>query len=194
MRRTIAFAVIVVIAVSSGRAASAQQAPVVNVSETTAMGVHQRCQTEPTTTPGSFTLERSNTSGSLTVTYHISGGPTDLNSDAVAGDDHTVEFLPGEATATVVVHPAIDATDATVAILDDQPYEIGDPAQGVVTVDRQADVCATAVDLVPAPTSTLARTGVRSTTGSLALVGITALTLGSVLLVLSSRRKATGVR
>jgi hypothetical protein len=176
--------------------ASAQQQQSVSVSGTTPMGVTEQCRTEPTTSPGSFTFTRTSTDGALTITYHINGGPTDLNSDPAAGADHTVDFPDGDATVTVVVHPAIDATDATVTVVSGEGYAVGDPAEADVAVERQSDVCITIDDGRGFGTTdnTLARTGVRSTSGPLALIGITSVVLGSILLVLSSRRKATGLR
>src|SRR5205823_6481964 len=107
---------------SMSTGASAQQQQAVSVSATTAMGVTEQCFAEPTTSPGSVTFTRTSTEGALTITYHISGGPTDLNSDTTAGADHTVAFADGAATATVVVHPAIDATDATVTVVAGEGY------------------------------------------------------------------------
>jgi hypothetical protein len=182
------FAIVVALGVTGS--AGAQQQQTVTVSGTTPMGVAEQCMTEPTTSPGSFTFTRTSTEGPFTIDYHISGGPTDLNSDAAAGEDHTATFADNEATVTVVVHPAIYATDATVTVVAGRGYVVGDPASGTVQLFRTAPGCA-------APTSTantLARTGVRSTSGPLAVVGITSLALGSVLLVLSSRRKMSGVR
>src|SRR4051794_2483758 len=102
--------------------ADAKPKPTVRVSATTAMTVQELCGTEPNTSPGSFTLERDDSSGSLTVSYHIAGGPTDLDADPAAGADHTVSFADGEQTAVVTVHPAIDATDATVTIVSGSHY------------------------------------------------------------------------
>jgi hypothetical protein len=194
MKRGFAVSVFVlVIVVSTAGTASAQQQNSVSVSGTTSMGVVEQCFTEPTTTPGSVTFTRTSTEGPFTITYHISGGPTDLNSDAVAGADHTVDFADNEATATVVVHPTFDATDATVTVVAGQGYVVGDPASGTINVTRQNNrTCPT--ETTVATRSTLARTGARSTSGPLAIVGITAIALGSLLLVLSSRRKMSGVR
>jgi hypothetical protein len=184
---------IVLLAVVGGTsAASAQQSPTVRLAGTTPMSVSGQCFTEPTTSPGSFTLERRSTTGPLTVTYHIDGGPTDLNSEEVAGADHTVEFADGEATVTVVVHPATNASAATVTVLEGETYNVAQPSSGTIEVQRSVVTCAT--DTTLGTDNTLARTGVRSTSGTLALVGITAVALGSLLLVLSSRRKATGLR
>jgi hypothetical protein len=191
MKRGLAVSAFVVfVMLSATGTASAQQQNSVSVSSTTPMGVQGQCFAEPTTSPGSVTFTRTSTEGPFTITYHISGGPTDLNSDAVAGEDHTVDFADNEATATVVVHPTFDATDATVTVVAGQGYVVGEPASGTIHLFRTTPGCA-------APTSTantLARTGVRSTSGPLALVGITAIALGSFLLVLSSRRKMSGVR
>src|SRR3954447_1917280 len=90
---------------------------VVTVSATTPMAIHDHCQTEPTTEAGSVTFTREGvTEGTLTITFHISGGPTDLNSDPAAGADHQAQFLNGESTVTVQVNPAVTAstTDAQV--------------------------------------------------------------------------------
>lgn len=196
MKRGFAFlALVIILEAGAASAASAQQVPTVRVSATTGMTVRDQCKTEPTTSPGSFTLARADTDGPLTVTYHIEGGPTDLNSEEVAGADHTVDFAAGEGAVTVTVHPAIDASDATVTVVDGVTYDPGDPPSGTIVVQH--------IVLIPescepprslAPTSTLARTGVRETSGRLALTGIASIALGSLLLVLSSRRKATGLR
>jgi hypothetical protein len=194
MKRGFAFVAVVAIGIvgwTSGAAGQQQQA--VSVSETTPMTVGEGCFTEPTTSPGSVTFARTFSEGALTITYHISGGPTDLNSDEVAGADHSVGFADGERTVTVVVHPAINATAATVTVVEGEGYVVGDPASGTIQVERFVPICGDP----PSSTTTantLARTGVRSTTGPLALVGITSVALGSLLLVLSSRRKMSGVR
>ena len=191
MRRVLAFVALAVIgAVAWATGAAAQQQQAVSVSATTPMGVAGQCFTEPTTSPGSVTFARTSTEGPLTINYHISGGPTDLNSDATTGADHTVAFADGSATVTLVVHPAIDASAATVAVVAGEGYVVGDPPSGTIEVQRSEPQCATSTST----DNTLARTGVRSTTGPLALVGITSLALGSLLLVLGSRRKASGLR
>src|SRR4051794_24553045 len=129
MRRALAALALTLVAMlSTPSPASAQQLQAVSVSATTAMGVTQQCFAEPTTSPGSVTFTRTSTEGGLTITYHISGGPTDLNSDATAGADHTVTFTDGSATVTVDVHPTIDATDATVTVIAGAGYVVGDPS------------------------------------------------------------------
>jgi hypothetical protein len=191
MKRGITFlAVLVMGVVVWGSGAGAQAQTSVTVSATTGMSVTGVCFTEPLTTPGSVTFSRTSTEGPLTITYHISGGPTDLNSDPAVGADHTAAFADGAATVTVVVHPAIDAVDATVTVVAGQGYVLGTPSAGVITVTRSDPQCATSTSTA----NTLARTGVRSTSGPLALTGIVSVALGSLLLVLSSRRKATGLR
>jgi hypothetical protein len=196
MRRGVAFVALAVVAVlGTSTGASARQQTTVSLSGTTPMGVRDQCMTEPTTSPGSFTFTRTSTEGVLTITYHISGGPTDLNSDAAAGEDHTVNFADGEATATVVVHPSTDATDATVTVVAGEVYAVGEPSSGTVAVQHIGTICDPVLQEESTTTAnTLARTGIRSTSGRLALVGITSLALGSLLVVLSSRRKATGLR
>jgi len=166
--------------------ATAQQINSVNVSGTTSMGILEGCGAEPVTSPGSFTFTRSSTEGALTINYHISGGPTDLNADASAGADHTADFADGAATVTVTVHPAIAGGGATVTVVEGQGYAVGDPASGDVGMSIARASC-------PAPSTivnTLPRTGVRSTSGPLALVGITSIALGCLLLIATSRRKA----
>jgi hypothetical protein len=148
---------------------------------------------DPATTPGSVTFQRTDTSGPLTITFHITGGPTDLNSDATIGADHTASFVDGQDIVTVAVNPAADAQDATITIVAGEAYTVGDPGSGTITVSR-ANFRTCPTETTVATANTLARTGVRSTSGPLALVGITSIALGSLLLVLSSRRKMSGVR
>lgn len=114
--------------------AQTQGPPTVSISATTPMSETAQCLTEPTTGAGSFTLQRSDTRGPLDVGYHIAGGPTDLNSDATAGADHTVTFADGQATVTVDVHPAIGGGSATVTLADGDSYDVGAPASA--TVDK----------------------------------------------------------
>jgi hypothetical protein len=190
MRRVAGVVGAVVIAwllLPSTGAAAQRVEPVVRVSATSEMAVHDQCFTEPTTEPGSFTLERTIVDGVLTVTYHISGGPTDLNSDAAAGEDHTVEFATGEATVTVPVHPAISAKEsATVTIVDTDDYAVGDPDSGVVQIAHSTPQC------VQPTQDTLARTGVKPTTAPLTLTGIVMLALGAALVAGAARRRTAG--
>jgi LPXTG-motif cell wall-anchored protein len=184
--RSLAFAAVIASSVLCTTPASAQEAPLVRVSATTSASVTEQCFTEPTTSPGSFTLERDSTAGALTVTYHVSGGPTDLNSDETAGADGTVDFADGAATVTVTVYPAISAgPSATVQVLDGTGYAPGDPASGTIEIVHFATTCLATSDTLP-------RTGSSSITGPLAVTGIAMVALGSLLLVAASRRKAAG--
>lgn len=188
MRRGVAFLTLVfVVLLGAAGTAEAQRINTVTVSATTPMGIADQCFTEPVTSPGSFTFTRTSTEGALTVNYHISGGPTDLNADAATGADHTVEIPDAADSVTVTVHPAIGGGAATVTVIEGQGYAVGDPASGTIELAHSTTQCA-------APTSTantLPRTGVRSTSGPLALIGVTSIALGSLLLVASSRRKAS---
>jgi LPXTG-motif cell wall-anchored protein len=185
-RGVVLVALVFVAALGFAGTASAQRINTVTVSSTTPMRIDEGCFTEPTTSPGSFTFTRSSTEGALTISYHINGGPTDLNADAAAGADHTTDFADGAATATVTVHPAIGGSSATVTVIEGQGYAVGDPASGEVLMLHAFASCS-----APSSTSnTLPRTGIRSTSGPLALVGVASIALGSLLLVASSRRKA----
>src|SRR5438067_11123377 len=120
--------------------------PVVTVSATEPMAIHFNCMAEPTTEPGSVTFSRAGvTEGTLTITYHISGGPTDLNSDPAAGADHQAQFLDGEATVKVFVHPAVteNTTDAQVVIVDGAGYAVGELNSGTIQLQTDQDECPT---------------------------------------------------
>jgi hypothetical protein len=134
-------------------AAAAPGDPTVRVSATTAMSEIDGCQTEPTFAPGSFTLERSDAAGALTVTYHISGGPTDLNADAGTGADHTVDFADGATSVTVPVHPALGGSSATVTVVDGATYDVGDPASATIDKTVAEAACPLAPLLTDAATN-----------------------------------------
>jgi hypothetical protein len=123
-------------------AAAAPGDPTVRVSATTAMSEFEGCKSEPTFEPGSFTLERSDATGALTVTYHISGGPTDLNADADTGTDHTVDFADGATSVTVPVHPTLGGSSATVTVVDGATYDVGDPASATIDKTVAQALCA----------------------------------------------------
>src|SRR5262245_2038384 len=111
--------------------ASAQEVPTVRIAGTTSMAETQQCFTEPTFRPGSFTLVRSSATGTLKVTFHISGGPTDLNGDPTGGAEHTATFAAGQTQVTVTVHPALGGGEATVSLLapvDPGAYQLGSPS------------------------------------------------------------------
>jgi hypothetical protein len=160
--------------VVTGPPASAQELPTVRIAGTTAMSEMQQCFTEPTFTPGSFTLERASATGTLEVTFHISGGPTDLNSDAAAGADHTATFASGQTQVTVTVHPALGGGEATVSLVDGSAYDLGSPSTATIGKSLSAPSC------VQEPTTTtpstrsgnLARTGSSSSTFGLFLIGV----------------------
>jgi len=160
--------------VLTAQPASAQEVPTVRVAATTAMSETQQCFTEPTFAPGSFTLERSSATGTLEATFHISGGPTDLNSDPAAGADHTATFADGQAQVTVTVNPALGGGEVTVAVVDGAAYDLGTPSAGTIPKTVRAAQCAQ-----PSPTTTpstrsgnLARTGSSSSTFGLFLIGL----------------------
>jgi hypothetical protein len=160
--------------------AQAQVPPTVRIAGTTAMSETGQCFTEPTFSPGSFTLERDQTSGALDVTYHISGGPTDLNSDPAAGEDHTASFVDGQAQLTVTVSPALGGGPATVTIVDGAAYDLGDP--GTATIQKAISIpqCVEEPPTTPpttAPTR-LARTGSHSSTFGLVLIGLGLIVVG----------------
>lgn len=158
------------------------------------MAIHEHCQSEPTTEPGSVTFTRSFTNGTFTITYHISGGPTDLNSDATAGADHQAQFADGSATVTVQVNPAVTAstTDALVQIVDGETYNPGDPDSGTIVLQRDSEKCPTTTTStsVAATQDTLARTGVKPSTAPLTLTGFLMVAAGAVLLVGAARRRS----
>jgi hypothetical protein len=157
--------------------ASAQALPTVRISGTTAMTETQQCFTEPTFTAGSFTLERSTATGTLDVSYRISGGPTDLNSDPAAGAIHTATFPDGQAQVTVTVHPALGGSQATVNLLapvDNGTYQLGDPATATIAKTVASTQCAQSSSTTPSSTHSqnLARTGSTSFTFGLVLIGV----------------------
>jgi hypothetical protein len=172
-------------------AAPAAVRTIVTVSATTPMAIHDHCQTEPTTEAGSVTFHRTITEGTLTITYHIEGGPTDLNSDPAAGENHQAQFADGEADVTVQVNPAVTATttDATVTVVAGEVYGVGDPDSGVIALNRDAEVCPTETSVAPTQ-DTLARTGVKPTTAPLTLTGVLMVALGAALLVGAARRRS----
>jgi hypothetical protein len=92
---------------------------------------------EPAPEPGSFTFERSDASSPLTITYHISGGPTDLNSDPTAGADHTATFASGASSVTVTVALAAgnDTRSADVTLIDGATYDVGAPSSAEVPAE-----------------------------------------------------------
>jgi hypothetical protein len=181
MRRAAGLSAIVVttlVLVLTARPASAQAVPTVRIAGTTAMTESEQCFTEPVFGPGSFTLERSSATGTLEVTFHISGGPTDLNSDAATGADHTATFATGQAQITVTVHPALGGGQATVALADGAAYDLGSPSTATIqksltSVDASTCLSQTPPTTTPPPQSrALARTGSASSTFGLFLIGL----------------------
>jgi hypothetical protein len=160
--------------------AHAQVPPTVSISGTTAMSEAEQCFTEPTFSPGSFTLERNDATGSLDVTYHISGGPTDLNSDPIAGADHAATFADGQAQVTITVQPALGGGQATVALVDGQAYDLSDPNTATIPKSVSAPQCVVPGTTPPPTTapSVLARTGSTSSTFGLVLIGFGMIVVG----------------
>ena len=154
--------------------AGAQEVPTVRIAGTTAMSETQQCFTEPTFTAGSFTLERTSSTGTLEVTFHISGGPTDLNSDPAAGADHSATFASGQTQVTVTVHPALGGGDATVSLVDGSAYDLGTPSTSTITKSVATASCAQEPTTTSPTTRSgnLARTGSTSSTFGLFLIGI----------------------
>jgi hypothetical protein len=157
--------------------AHAQVLPTVRISGTTPMSEADQCFTEPVFSPGSFTLERDVATGTLDVNYHITGGPTDLNSDPVAGEFHTATFADGQTQVTVTVHPALGGVGATVTVVppvDPGPYQVGN--SNTATIQRLISVpqCVVPGEAPPPTTAprTLARTGSTSSTFGLVLIGV----------------------
>jgi hypothetical protein len=163
-----------VVFVVTAQPASAQEVPTVRIAGTTSMSETQQCFTEPTFTPGSFTLARSTATATLEVTFHISGGPTDLNSDPAAGADHTATFASGQSEITVTVQPALGGGEATVSVVDGTAYDLGSPSTATIARSVTPAQCAQAP---PASTQTtrprsLARTGSPSSRFGLVLIGV----------------------
>ena len=154
--------------------AAAQVPPTVRISGTTEMSEADQCFTEPTFSPGSFTLERDDATGTLDVTFHISGGPTDLNADPVAGSDHTASFADDQAQVTVTVHPALGGGQATVALVDGEAYALGDPSTATIRKSLAVPQCVQEPPTTRPATrpGSLARTGSTSWTFGLVLIGI----------------------
>jgi len=179
--------------------AQTQLQAVVTVSGTEPMAIHFNCNEPATTEPGTVTFSRTGpTEGPLTVTYHISGGPTSLNSDPQAGEYHQASFNPGEATVTVHdIDPVVSdtTTDAEVVLVDGEAYAVGDPDHGTIDLQTDRDECettTTTTTTIVATQDTLARTGVRPTTAPLAFTGIVMLALGAALVAGAARRRTAG--
>jgi hypothetical protein len=153
--------------VITSQPAVAQEVPTVRIAGTTSMSETQQCFTEPTFTPGSFTLARSSASGILKVIFHVSGGPTDLNSDPAAGADHTATFADGQTQVTVTVHPALGGGQATVSIVKGSGYNIGSPSTATIAKSVTPAQCSQTPSTRP---RNLARTGSPSTTFGLVLI------------------------
>jgi len=151
--------------------AHAQEVPTVRVAGTTAMSETEQCFAEPTFSPGSFTLERSSGTGTLDVTFHVSGGPTDLNADATAGADGTATFPEGQTQVTVTVHPALGGGAATVAVVDGVAYDVGSPSSASIERSVAAAQCAQEAPPTTRPQN-LARTGSTAFTFGLVLIGL----------------------
>ncbi|HEX2381999.1 MAG TPA: hypothetical protein VHI95_05155 [Acidimicrobiales bacterium] len=168
--------VAIVVLVVTAQSAGAQELPTVRIAGTTGMSETQQCFTEPTFTPGSFTLERSGATGTLAVTFHIAGGPTDLNSDPAAGADGTATFADGQTQVTVTVNPALGGSEASVAIVDGAAYNLADPSSATIAKSVSAVQCAPEgppQTTAPATRSqNLARTGSPSFTFGLGLIGL----------------------
>jgi hypothetical protein len=165
-----------VLVVTAGPA-SAQALPTVRIAGTTAMSEAEQCFTEPLFSPGSFTLERSTSTGTLDVNFRISGGPTDLNSDPAAGAIHMATFAAGQTQVTVTVHPALGGGQATVNLLapvDSPTYQLGDPSTATIAKTVSSPQCAeTPPSTTPSTRSqNLARTGSTSSTFGLLLIGL----------------------
>src|SRR4051794_35537558 len=145
--------------------------PTVRIAGTTAMSETEQCFTEPTFSPGSFTLERSDGTGTLDVTFHVSGGPTDLNSDPAAGADHTATFADGQTQVTVAVHPALGGGAAAVAVVDGTAYDLGSASSSPIERSVTAAKCAPEAPPTTRPQN-LARTGSTGFTFGLVLIGL----------------------
>jgi hypothetical protein len=157
------------------------------------MSETQHCFTEPTFTPGSFTLERNSATGTIEVRFRISGGPTDLNADTSAGDIHTVTFSDGNTQVTVTVHPAFGGSEATVNILapvDRGTYQLGDPSTATIPKSVAYVQCASPSTPTTKP-QTLARAGFTSLT--LVLIGLGMIVAGMALKRTSKRPRITTV-
>jgi len=162
---TVAFVVI-------AQPASAQELPTVRIAGTTSMSETEQCFTEPTFTPGSFTLARSTATGILEVTFRISGGPTDLNSDATGGAEHTATFASGQTQVTVTVHPALGGKEATVDLLapvDRGAYQLGSPSTATIAKSVTPAQCTQTQSTRP---RNLARTGSPSSRFGLVLIAL----------------------
>jgi hypothetical protein len=170
--------------------AHAQVPPTVRIAGTTAMEETQQCFTEPTFSPGSFTLERNQSEGAVDVTYHISGGPTDLNSDPTAGADHTVSFADGQTQVTVTVHPALGGGAATVTVVDGLAYDLGDPSSATIAKVVHATTCPAAEESTTTTTRPreLVRTGATSSTPELAVIGVAMVAIGLTVLAMARKR------
>jgi hypothetical protein len=158
--------------VVTAQPAGAQEVPTVRIAGTTPMSETQQCFTEPTFTPGSFTLERSSATGTLEVIFHVSGGPTDLNSDPAGGAEHTATFANGQTQVTVTVHPALGGREAVVALfapVDRGAYQLGSPSTVTIPKSVSPAHCAQAPG---GSTHNLARTGSSSLTFGLALIAL----------------------
>jgi hypothetical protein len=158
--------------VITAQPAVAQEVPTVRIAGTTPMSETQQCFTEPTFTPGSFTLARSSTTGTLEVTFHISGGPTDLNSDPAGGAEHTATFASGQTQVTVTVHPALGGGEATVDLLapvDRGAYQLGSPSTATIAKSVTPAQCSQTQTTRP---RNLARTGSPSSRFGLVLIGL----------------------
>jgi len=153
--------------------ASAQEVPTVRIAGTTSMSETQQCFTEPTFTPGSFTLERSNATGTLEVTFHISGGPTDLNSDPTGGAEHTATFASGQTQVAVTVHPALGGGQATVSVVDGSAYNLGSPSTATIAKSVTPAQCTQSTR-----PRNLARTGAPSSRFGLVLIGLGMIVIG----------------
>ncbi len=182
--------VVVLVALAASASAQTPALPSVSIASTTPMSETDQCMTEPTFSPGSFTLDRSDATGTLDVTYEISGGPTDLNAD-VAGANHTVTFADGQTQVTVAVHPALGGTDAKVQVLGGEAYDAGDPAVATITKTVAAAQCATP-STSPAPTAPTAPTATEpetlARTGSTLTVALVVLGLGMIVAGMGIKR------
>src|SRR4051812_3538084 len=126
MRRTAALVLVLIALALAPLRAEAQAEPAVRIAGTQLMTIEYECfQADPKTTAGAFTLERDSVTGPLTVTFHISGGPTDLNADPVAGADHTVAFPDGLEMVAVSVSPAAGGGPPHVQVVDAPGYSVG---------------------------------------------------------------------
>lgn len=158
--------------------------PVVSIASVTEPRVFDnQCADPPEVerTPGEVVVSRSTTDGPLTVPVSIAGAVEDPAEEALFND--------GAATASIPLVPSLGGPwgSIEVAIVAGDGYDIGDPSTLSAWIPAAIPSCAISSTSTQAAT-TLPRTGPTSGVGGWALAGVSAVVVGTGLLLRMRRR------